>query len=130
MTAINLNWLDVMRERGWTVTNQWFMGPAGVSVAITTADGRRGSVVVSDAEYPEYDDQWIMHASVSFPDSDPTYADLVTLHRAVFGRKRYAYQCFVPESSHVNIHEHALHLWGRVDGRPMLPDFGAILGSI
>jgi hypothetical protein len=31
---------------------------------------------------------------------------------------------FAPPSEHVNIHDHALHLWGRLDGARVLPDFG------
>jgi hypothetical protein len=49
---------------------------------------------------------------------------LVMLHLGVFGRRRWAYQVFVPESEHVNIHPHALHLWGRADGTNALPNFG------
>ncbi len=61
----------------------------------------------------------------------PTYEDLVEMHYAVFfGGQGYAYQMFVPPSSHVNIRRNALHLWGRRDGNPAMPDFGAFLGSI
>ena len=49
---------------------------------------------------------------------------LADLHAAVFGAG-YAYQVFAPPSEHVNIHEFALHLWGRLDGRSALPEFGA-----
>ena len=44
------------------------------------------------------------------------------MHRAVF--PGYAYQVFAPPESHVNIHGNALHLWGRADGKPILPEFG------
>lgn len=61
----------------------------------------------------------------------PTYEDLTEMHHAVFhGGQGYAYQMFVPPSSHVSIRNNALHLWGRLDGRPVMPDFGAALGSI
>jgi hypothetical protein len=71
--------------------------------------------------------EWI-HASVATPAAPmPTYDDLVSMHRAVFNN---AYQQFVPVSSHVNIHPYALHLWGRLDGTPAMPDFGSLLGSI
>jgi hypothetical protein len=46
----------------------------------------------------------------------------------VFGHG-WSYQVFAPPSQHVNIHEHALHLWGRVDGTNVLPSFG-VLGTI
>lgn len=71
--------------------------------------------------------EWI-HASIAHSDRMPTYDELTTLHAAVFG-DRYAYQCFVPSADHVNIHQHALHLWGRLDGAPVLPQF-AMAGSI
>lgn len=59
----------------------------------------------------------------------PTYEDLTEMHHAVFG-DGYAYQMFVPRSSHVNLRNNVLHLWGRRDGNPAMPDFGALLGSI
>lgn len=71
--------------------------------------------------------EWI-HASLAHSNHMPTYADLVRLHHAAFGHK-WAYQVFAPTSDHVNIHPYALHLWGRVDGVPALPNFGA-WGSI
>ncbi|MEU4804392.1 hypothetical protein [Actinosynnema sp. NPDC023587] len=36
-----------------------------------------------------------------------------------------ALQVFVPPAEHANFHPRALHLWGRGDGRRMLPDFGS-----
>jgi hypothetical protein len=67
---------------------------------------------------------WV-HASVSVRDEKlmPTYEDLKLLHHAVWG-EGHAYQCFVPSDEHVNIRSNALHLWGRLDGQRVLPDFG------
>lgn len=66
----------------------------------------------------------IIHASISHPDGDPTYAELKALHAAVWPNG-HAVQCFVPPTGHINIHAHALHLWGRSDGESLLPvDFG------
>lgn len=89
-----------------------------------TKDGTRGSVVVSatpglDPEHPAT--EWV-HASISWDDRDPTYAELADLHKAVW-RDGYAVQVFVPPRFHVNFHEHALHLWGRLDGKPIVPEF-------
>jgi hypothetical protein len=64
-----------------------------------------------------------IHASIASRSTMPSYRDLALLHRAAF--PGYAYQVFAPPEQHVNIHEHALHLWGRVDGKPALPEFGA-----
>ena len=37
----------------------------------------------------------------------------------------WAYQVFAPPWAHINIHPNALHLWGRLDGANVLPDFGS-----
>lgn len=71
---------------------------------------------------------WI-HASISRTSGIPSYEDLTTLHRAVWGEKGCAYQAFVPAAQHINIHPRTLHLWGRADGEHVLPDFGKF-GSI
>jgi hypothetical protein len=67
---------------------------------------------------------WV-HASISYQMKQriPSYADLKMLHRAVFG-DGHAYQCFVPEDEHININSNVLHLFGRADGKPALPNFG------
>ena len=87
----------------------------------------RASVVVTAADHD--DGAWWVHASIA-RESMPTYEDLKRLHRAAYG-DGWAMQVFVPSDEHVDIHEFALHLWGRLDGkRPAcLPDFG-YLGSI
>ncbi len=86
---------------------------------------RAGSVIVSEFDWD--DGHRYIHASIAGR-TMPTYEDLTRLHEAVF-RGGYAYQVFAPPSEHVNIHEHALHLWGRADGSPVLPEF-AVMGSI
>jgi hypothetical protein len=103
-------------------------GPAGFKFGLYRRQGRKlhlvGSVIVSQSDMPGEPGEWL-HASIARQDRMPSYADLVALHKAVFGA-RYAYQVFAPPSAHVNIHPTALHLWGRVDdgdGR-LLPDFG------
>lgn len=85
-----------------------------------------GSVIVTNAPHGEH--EWV-HASIAWPDHMPTYDDLKQLHRAVFG-DGWAYQVFAPPSDHVNIHAYALHLFGRLDGAPALPDFTDGMGSI
>lgn len=68
----------------------------------------RCSIIVSQHVF---DDQDWLHASIYFGDNTtPTYQDMAMLHRAVFLKE-------------------VLHLYGRVDGRNVLPDF-RILGSI
>lgn len=67
---------------------------------------------------------WV-HASISYRDENimPDYDDLQLMHRAVWP-DGHAYQCFVPPGNHINIRSNALHLWGRLDGAAVLPDFG------
>lgn len=123
MTA-TINGLDLRREFG---RKDWFppepFGPDGWRMF--ARDGR-ASVITTTCDFDGI--EW-HHASIA-RDRMPTYDDLVTLHAAVWGRDGWAYQLFAPSTDHVNIHEHALHLWGRVDGQPVLPNFGGLLGSI
>lgn len=90
----------------------------------TTARTQPGSIIVTVDHQTGYPDQtnWI-HASISRDDHMPTYEDLKLLHQAVWG-DGWAYQVFAPPAEHINIHEHVLHLFGRADGRRVLPDFG------
>jgi hypothetical protein len=90
----------------------WYILGNGVSIIVTLDTDSDPSA------------EWI-HASISYKASYriPSYADLKMLHRAVF-EDGHAYQCFVPPDEHINITDNVLHLWGRADGKPALPDFG------
>jgi hypothetical protein len=100
---------------------------AGVSVPtefgpdgwMFTSEYPKRSFIITAAERDAV--EWL-HASVAATDETPTYRDLKYLHAAVFG-DGYAYQVFAPAAVHVNIHEHALHLFGRLDGQPVLTEF-------
>jgi hypothetical protein len=108
-------------------------GPCGLTAQLRTKADERGSLVITEAEYPDDPDTPWLHASLAFEHRTPSYAELALVHRAVFGRRRYAYQVFAPQAAHVNIHEHALHLWGRVDGQPAIPGIAELVeqaGSI
>jgi hypothetical protein len=94
-------------------------GPAGW--LLDTIAPNEGRIIVTLGPPPTGDDDWL-HASISRP-TMPTYEDLVALHAAVFD-DGWAYQCFAPRADHVNIHAHALHLYGLPDGAPVLPNFG------
>lgn len=98
-------------------------GPDGCSFA--GIPHYTGVVIVSAFDLD--DGPWI-HASIARPQM-PTYEDLQLLHRAVFA-DGWAYQVFAPPADHVNLHETALHLWGRADGKPALPDFTGGTGMI
>lgn len=120
----SLNALNIRRLLGrsnWSTPTPF--GPDGWKYL--ALDGS-GSVIVTVCDQDDGHD-WI-HASVAWVDHMPTYADLKWLHAAVF--PGWAYQLFAPETDHVNIHEYALHLFGRLDGSPALPDFTHGSGSI
>lgn len=121
---MNINALQIRRLLGqsnWSTPAPF--GPDGWT--FKRLDGT-GSVIVTVADHDG--EEWI-HASIARPREMPTYADLKVLHAAVFG-SGWAYQVFAPPSDHVNIHQFALHLFGRLDGRPVLPDFTEGTGSI
>jgi hypothetical protein len=119
--------LDPLRIRRLLGRGNWStperFGPDGWRYV--NLDGK-SSVILTVA--PKDEDEWI-HASIAYADHMPTYSDLKFLHAAVFG-DGWAYQVFSPPSDHVNIHEFVLHLWGRLDGQPALPDFTDGMGSI
>jgi len=118
--------LDIRRRLGrsnWSTPHR--NGPDGWAFVEL---GGRGSVIITVAPAGDDGADWI-HASVAWIKEMPTYSDLKWLHAAVF-EDRWAYQIFAPPSDHVNIHEYALHLYGRVDGQRALPDFTHGTGSI
>jgi len=122
-TSINaLTMRRTLGRKDWATPTQF--GPDGW--ALQRFD-ESASVLVTCAPH---DDgvEWV-HASIARPDQMPEYGDLTLLHRAVWRGRGWAYQVFAPDADHVNIHHHALHLWGRLDGAQCLPNFGAA-GSI
>lgn len=105
------------REMGrddWRAPEVW--GPDGWRMFHKSG---RASVIVSVGRFEGVE---FVHASIARSDRMPDYLDLTTLHRAAFG-DGWAFQVFAPPSEHVNIHERALHLWGRLDGYPIHPNF-------
>lgn len=97
-------------------------GPSGATLKLYTSSGVcNGSVIVSQCGWDGA--EWI-HASIARENLMPSYDDLASLKRGVFGPERYAFQIFPPADRHVSIHNRALHLWGRADGASPLPDFG------
>lgn len=103
-------------------TEQWYpFGPRGFRFKLKSLDFGWGSIIVSQDDHENF--EWI-HASLAWGEDDPTYAELKLLHESVFTKHRFAYQVFAAASEHISIHDHALHLWGRADGKNELPDFG------
>lgn len=84
-------------------------------------DNRLGQGMIIITIEPHDGNIWI-HASMSRKGHLPSYADLKLLHKAVF-EDRWAYQVFAPIEHHINIHPYVLHLYGRADGKPGLPNF-------
>lgn len=97
---------------GWVFLNKAETGDVIITCAERDLDDRPGGL----SQVVEF-----VHASMAFADRDPTYLEIAAMHQAVWPGG-YAYMVFAPSPVHVNIHEHALHLWGRLDGRPMLPE--------
>jgi len=108
------NWAVPVRwEDGWYFNNKH----------------EKGRVIVS-YWYPgeEPNEDWT-HASISWKERMPTYEELKLMYQAVFPNS-YAYQIFVPDDNHVTYHDHALHLWGRTDGKPVLPEFSQVFDDL
>lgn len=120
--------IDSLRLRAVMGRDRWsppreFGVPSDGGWILTSID-QLGSVIASVARY---DDgiEWA-HASIARADRMPDYEDLKRLHRAVWGDTGWAVQIFAPKTEHVNIHPRALHLWGRLDGKPFVRDFGIL----
>jgi hypothetical protein len=129
MSYIGPTTMNALAIRQRLGTHRWEppeeFGPDGWSFC--SAD-RRWTIIVSCADH---DGAEYLHASIASADHStmPSYEQLCDLHHAVWGTTGFAYQVFAPRASHVNIHPTALHLWGRSDGEPALPDFG-MFGTI
>lgn len=88
------------------------------------ASGHRARILVTADHQTGYAAKLqYIHASIAGHHGMPTYDDLKLLHAAVFNGG-WAYQVFAPPADHINIHGRVLHLFGRVDGERMMPDFG------
>jgi hypothetical protein len=122
-TVNGLRLRKIMGRYGWRAAQRY--GPDGWRIV---RYDQTGTVLVSTSTYSGTPFLWT-HASIAYNDHTPTYDDLALLHEAVWGGTGWAYQVFAPAADHVNIHEYALHLFGRADGVRVLPNF-AQFGSI
>lgn len=131
MTAVKVDPLRVravMGRRVWGVPQPfgpegWRLLADGPEAVYDPTQSAAGGVLIVTTADDEDDGVEYVHASMSWVDRLPTHDDLARLHRAVFG-DAWAYAVYAPPSAHVNLHPNALHLWGRADGRPVLPNFG------
>lgn len=106
----------ILGPKQWLTPQPW--GPDGWCFG--SADFTK-SIIVSCAWMDGV--EWI-HASIAYTDNEtiPTNDDMQALHAAIF-LEGYAYQVFPLYE------EGTLHLFGRSDGKPVLPEFG-IYGTI
>jgi len=65
--------------------------------------------------------RWI-HISLSHAHRIPTWPELVNIRDTVLGSDALCVQVLAPDSEHVNLHRHCLHLWHCLDRR-VVPDF-------
>jgi len=129
LPAAAVGWERTLATGGIHTVNTSPFGPCGIACVIHVGDDI-GSLIITEADYPDDPDTPWLHASIAFEHREPSYAELALVHRAVFGRRRYAYQVFAPQAAHVNIHQHALHLWGRVDGQPAIPGIAELVEQV
>jgi len=62
-----------------------------------------------------------LHVSVSKQNREPTWYELAGVKKKFMGN-RFAIQFLPPEEHYINLHQHCLHLWCRVDDEPIVPD--------
>lgn len=102
--------------KGWTVIRQWGDGWA------VQNGGLRAIIDCSI----KADGNWWLHLSVSRKAWNPTHDDMA-IAKAAFLGDRYAYAVWPPADKYVNIHPYCLHLWARLDGTAVLPEFSDIV---
>lgn len=120
--ATSLRPLEIRRRLGrmtWQSPEEF--GPDGW---VFLNGALRLSMIVSVADH---DGQEWVHASMAGVAWLPGYEEMVMMHNAVWGGTGYSYEVYAPADKHVDIHHFARHLWGRLDGQPVLPEFAAFL---
>ena len=105
--------------KGWELLQPW-----GDGYAVQ----KGGLRAIVDCELKGDGNQWI-HVSISRKNWCPSHDDMREAKAAFIG-ERYAYSVYPPSDKYVNIHQYCLHLWARLDGKPALPEFSAILPEV
>ena len=137
------NWKEIQAE-----SEKWAVGPdivrqvlarvppswAMVEESFDGALFRRGGVQVIITVAREYDNEVWVHVSGSErkgPGDKLHLLDWEQLKRVKndFLGDAYAYQVFPPSEDYVNL-QPVLHLWARLDGKAVLPDFTHGMKSI
>jgi len=125
-TAYDYDVLAIRRRLGrdrWGIPQP---GPGPCGVTFIRSDGLR-SVIITSSTIDEDDETIWLHASIAIQPAGvraPDYYELVELHHGVWGDTGWAMQVFAPPSEHINIRPNCLHLWGRLDGERIHPNFG------
>lgn len=123
-TEYDYDVLAIRRRLGPKTWGPPQVGPGPWGVTFTS---RSLSLAVIVSSFPEDDGVDWLHASIApLQNTEPPveYEILATLRYAVWGLDGWAFQVFAPPSDHINIRANALHLWGRLDGKPTHPNFG------
>lgn len=115
--AAAVSGVDILAVRKRLGRDAWHppqpYGPAGYSMV---SRNLRWQLIVMLIEADGLD---YIRASLAGFDEPPTQSELQVLHMAVFG-DGHAYQVFPPPQ---HAHPYSLHLFGRADGEPAMPEF-------
>jgi hypothetical protein len=117
-TCESCDW-DYKTPRGWTI-----LQPCGSGLAL-----KKGELLVIIDCSIKQDGNCYIHVSVSRPNRTPNHEEMKAVKNDFLG-DRYAYSVWPPANKYVNIHKHCLHLWARVDGQPVLPEFSGIVDGV
>ena len=79
-----------------------------------------GLLVITEVAF--YEGAPWLHVSCSYRNRTPHHAELVDVKTTFIG-DRLAVQVFPIRAEYVNEHPHCLHLWCRLDGERITPDF-------
>lgn len=111
-------------------------GVCSVRWVLFDLSGNTAGVVILEPEIHDDDPQggaggidW-WHLSVSRTTRLPTWDELVQAKECFLGVNARAMQIIPPRSEYVNIDPHVLHLFARIDGKRVLPDFRLEGGGI
>ena len=107
---------------GWLLIQSW-----GDGYAL-----QKGSLrVIIDCEKKNDGNYWL-HVSASKKDWTPSHDEMASIKKDFIGVRRYTYSVWAPETEHVNIHPHCLHLWCKIDADDsrVLPEFSAEVPGI
>lgn len=99
-------------SRGWKmqvgVSHYWLEGYAGLRVMLG------GNLYGKE--------KWI-HISLSRKERLPSWGDIKKVKELFLGDDLTAIQVFPPKDQFINDNPYVLHLWHRLGGKPLLPDF-------